>query len=211
MNRGLHIAFTGTDGSGKSTQAGLLTRRLNDLGLQSYLAEFKDDFTVEILKKVTGSQDPAVIRARLTDEVVNVVTALDFVRNQARTAVPLLASGINVVTPRSMYCRLAVAWAHGSADHTTEQVLGAFGEPDLVIWLDVPARTTIERVDSRGRDRESPEFMIKLRNAFTGLADLHPFHRVDALGAPAEVHDAVWDTALGACPQLATAVGGHPE
>lgn len=207
MNKGMHIAFTGTDGSGKSTQAGLLTRRLNDLGLQSHLAEFKDDFTVEILKKITGSQDPAAIRAKLTDEVVNVLTSMDFVRNHARTAVPLLASGINVVTPRSLYCRLAVAWAHGSVDRTTEQVLGVFGEPDLVIWLDVPPRTTIERVDSRGRDREDPEFMAKLRNAIADLADLHPLHRVDATSEPAEVHEAVWQTVLDAYPRLTTAVG----
>jgi len=209
MNAGLHIAFTGTDGSGKSTQAGLLTRRLNDLGRQSYLAEFKDDFTVEILKKITGSQDPAVIRSKLTNEVVDVLTSMDFVRNHARTAIPLLTSGINVITPRSTYCRLAVARAHGPVDHKAEQILGVFGEPDLVIWLDVPPRTTVERVDSRGRDRENPEFMAELRNAFAHLADLHPLHRVDATGEPAEVHEAVWHTVLYACPQLATAAEGR--
>lgn len=203
LGRGVHIAFTGTDGSGKSTQAGLLTHRLNECGAQAYLAEAKDDFATQILRRVTGSVGSAGVRASIGNEMMDVVAALDSLRDQLRMSEPLLSTGINVVTPRSMYCRLAVGAAFGSeVSALTRKILAAAPEPDLVIWLDVPVTETVRRVAARGRDREDPEFMTALRNAISRLADHHRLHRIDATAPAADVHETIWRAVRNHLPGL---------
>jgi thymidylate kinase len=200
---GVHIAFTGTDGSGKSTQAGLLTRRLNEGGAQAYLAEAKDDFAFQVLRRVTGAADSVGVRRELGNDVVNVVAALDTLRDHARTTAPLLAAGIHVVSPRSMYCRLAVGFAFGTRDlGPTRQILALADPPDLVFWLDVPAGEAVRRVASRGRDREEPGFLRALRDGIAHAVDGDRVHRVEAGGPADEVHEAVWRIVRTTHPNL---------
>lgn len=185
--RGLLVAFTGTDGAGKSTQAGLLGRRLNQHGLQTYVSEGKDDLAPQILKRWERSG------YALDNEVMGLVMAVEVVRSNARTILPLLEAGINVVAPRSIFCQLGLARAYRNPQiDRMESLLTFYGEPDLTIMIDVPLETTMDRIAARGFDDEDPELMKSFGSELRGMASERGFVMVDGNRPRERVHEDVW-------------------
>ncbi|MGH8899232.1 MAG: dTMP kinase [Egibacteraceae bacterium] len=194
--RGLHIAFTGTDGVGKSTQGRILAERLTAAGAPAFLAEAKDDFTNHVVQELLGEDDPYAARRFLGHQITDVVRSFDMLRDIANIVTPRTRAETHVVVPRSVYCRLALARAFGETDPVVisrlEQLLTFHALPDVALWLDVPVDVTMARIRARGTDDEDPDVMARFATALEELHDRHHFVRIDATGTVEEVAATVW-------------------
>jgi thymidylate kinase len=114
------------------------------------------------------------------DYAVDFAKAFDVVRDHFGTAVPLLAAGMHVVTPRSAYCRLATSIGMGGfRDKRIEQVLSLIPDPDLLFWIDIEPELALARITARGIDSEDLDFLRAFCFALRGMPEARGWIRID--------------------------------
>jgi dTMP kinase len=202
--RGKFITFEGGEGTGKSTQAGMLAHKLESIGLG-----------VLRTREPGGSPGAEIIRHVLLSGAVKPLgadaEAMLFAaarEDHVRFAIePALASGKWVICDRFTDSTRVYQGALGSVDRrvikSLERVTIGDLSPDLTIILDTPVEIAMERsVLRRGNakaDRfegEGREFHSKLRDAFLALAQAEPMRCVIInTDAPRQdVAKQIWDT-----------------
>ena len=202
--RGRFITFEGGEGTGKSTQAGLLAHKLEALGLGVLLTrEPGGSPGAEIIRHVllSGAAKPLGADA---EAMLFAAAREDHVRC---TIEPALAAGKWVVCDRFADSTRVYQGALGQVDRRLikglERVsIGAL-LPDLTLILDVPVDVALDRLALRrggaAPDRfeaENVEFHQKLREAFRALAAAEPERCVivDAGVPRVQVAEDIWDT-----------------
>ena len=199
-----YIAFEGGEGSGKSTQAALLAKRLDavltrepggtDLGKR--LRELLLDADTIGLSPRAEALMMAADRAQHLDEVV----------------VPSLVAGHHVVSDRSAYSSMAYQGGGRELGLETIRVLNELAVggrwPDLVVMLRVDREVASGRLD-RALDRferEDEAFHHRVATAFDQMAADDPdrWLVVDGQGTVAEVADRLWSALQ---PRLAPFAG----
>lgn len=148
---GAFIVFEGLDGSGKSTQARLLSEGLAGLGLRASLS-----------KEPTDRPIGALVREVLRGNVVTTPTALallyaadreDHLNNPGYGILKSRAKGDVVISDR--YYFSSYAYQGVSEDISFVRTLNAsFPPPDILIFVDTPPEVCMGRIDSRGEARE---------------------------------------------------------
>jgi dTMP kinase len=204
--RGRFITFEGGEGTGKSTQAALLTQRLRAMGIGVVLtrepggspgAEIIRHVLLSGAAKSLGADAEAILMAAARDDHVSATIA------------PALARGRWVISDRFADSTKVYQGALGGVDPRLIKALYRVTvgdlKPDLTFILDVPAETGLERAGKRrgeaGADRfeaESVEFHEKLREAYLLLAATEPDRcvLVDARDAQAAVAARIWDAVV---------------
>jgi dTMP kinase len=204
VTRGRFITFEGGEGTGKSTQAGMLADRLRAFGLGVVLTrEPGGSPGAEAIRHVVlsgaaqpfGSHAEAILFAAARD---------DHVRQLIR---PALEAGRWVVCDRFADSTRIYQGALGNVDprviRSLERISVGDTRPDLTFILDVPADLGLARAAARrstdGADRfegETLEFHNKLREAYRELAEQEPGRCVliDASEPPRTVADMIWAT-----------------
>src|SRR5579872_269571 len=180
--RGRFITLEGGEGTGKSTQALLLTQRLRAMGIGVVLtrepggspgAEIIRHVLLSGAAKSLGPDAEAILLAAARDDHVSATIA------------PALARGRWVISDRFADSTKVYQGALGGVD---PRLIGGLYrvtvgdlKPDLTFVLDVPAEVGLERAGKRrgeaGADRfegESLEFHEKLREAYLQLAASEP-------------------------------------
>ena len=185
--RGLLIAFEGIDGTGKSTQIGLLAEYFAALGHQVVK-------TREPTDGVYGQRIRSMFASRheLSSE-----EELELFMNDRREHVkqlisPALAAGKIVLTDRYYFSTVAY---QGAAGHDPLRILTeneSFAPvPDLVLLLTLSTEESARRIRSgRGEvlnDFEQEEELARVARVFEGL-DMDYIKRIDAAGPPEMVH-----------------------
>ena len=200
--RGRFITFEGGEGTGKSTQAALLARRLEALGIAVVLtrepggspgAEIIRHVLLSGVAKPLGEAAEALLFAAARD---------DHVRH---TIEPALTRGAWVVCDRFFDSSRVYQGALGRLDRrfmsALERVTVGDLKPDLTFMLDVAVDVGLERARTRrganNLDRfeaEAPAFHEELREAFRLLALAEPGRCVviDATDAETVVAERVW-------------------
>ena len=200
--RGKFITFEGGEGTGKSTQAGMLAERLETYGLAVQLTrEPGGSPGAEIIRHVllTGAAKPlgadveAMLFAAARDDHVQC------------TILPALRSGKWVVCDRFADSTRVYQGILGQVDQKLINVLErvSVGElsPDLTVILDLPVQVGLERAKQRRgnaqADRfegEGAEFHRKLRDAYLAIAAQEPDRCVviDAGASKDVVAEAIW-------------------
>ncbi|MGH6726182.1 MAG: dTMP kinase [Pseudolabrys sp.] len=194
--RGRFITFEGGEGSGKSTHAAALAKRLERLGIEVVLtrepggspgAEIIRHILLSGLAKPLGAETETILFAAARD---------DHVRTTIR---PALIDGKWVVSDRFIDSTRVYQGAIGKVDakliRGLERLTVGAAMPDLTFILDVPATVGLARAKRRRgtgtTDRfeaESLEFHEALRNAYTALLEKEPKRVVVVDGrAPREV------------------------
>jgi dTMP kinase len=202
--RGKFITFEGGEGTGKSTQAGLLANKLESLGLSVLLTrEPGGSPGAEIIRHVllSGAAKPLGADA---EAMLFAAAREDHVRC---TIAPALAAGKWVVCDRFADSTRVYQGALGQVDRRLikglERVSIGDLSPDLTLILDVPVDVALERRALRrggaAPDRfeaENVEFHQKLREAFRALAAEEPERCViiDASVPRVQVAKDIWDT-----------------
>jgi dTMP kinase len=180
--RGRFISFEGGDGSGKSTHATLLAKRLRSLGLKVVLTREPGGSTgAEIIRHILRSGIAKPLGAE-TEAILFAAARDDHVRNVIR---PALLEGKWVVCDRFIDSTRVYQGALGKVDmkliRSLERVTVGAAMPDLTFILDVPAAVGLARAKRRrgkgAADRyeaEAIEFHEELRRAYRTLADKEP-------------------------------------
>jgi dTMP kinase len=214
--RGHFMTFEGGEGSGKSTHAAALARRLQSLGHEVVLtrepggspgAEVVRHILLSGMAKPLGEEAEAILFAAARDDHVH------------HTIKPALESGKWVISDRFIDSTRVYQGVLGKVNakliRGLERVTVGATMPELTFILDVPVSVGLARATSRRgegeADRfeaESAEFHEKLRQAYRALAEKEPQRIVLIDGqAPRDVVAArIWDvveqrllsTAMGA-------------
>jgi dTMP kinase len=187
--RGRFITFEGGEGSGKSTHAAALAKRLEKPG-----AEIIRHILLSGIAKPLGAETEAILFAAARD---------DHVRATIR---PALIDGKWVICDRFIDSTRVYQGAVGQVDprliRSLERVTVGRAVPDLTFILDVPATVGLARAKTRRgageADRYEAEaigFHEQLRNAYLALAEREPIRCVVIDGrAPRDVvSQRIWD------------------
>jgi dTMP kinase len=201
--RGRFITFEGGEGTGKSTQAGLLAVRFEGMGLGVLRTrEPGGSPGAEIIRHVllSGAAKPLGADA---EAMLFAAAREDHVRCAIE---PALAAGKWVICDRFADSTRVYQGVLGSVDPRLIRGLErvSIGElmPDLTLILDAPVDVTTERMALRrgnaAADRfegEGVEFHTKLRDAFLTLARLEPERCVviDSNAPREHVAKQIWD------------------
>lgn len=193
---GRFIAFEGGEGAGKSTQARLLADALRARGL-----------TVVVTREPGGTPGAEAIRSLLlsppgegwppqAEALLFAAARADHVAQLIR---PALARGEWVICDRFVDSSRAYQGGAGGLGDDAVTTLHAFGSgglrPDRVILLEGDEAALAGRLAARGEAADAiegrpAEYHRAVAAAFRALAAADPqgFARIDAIGAPEEVH-----------------------
>ena len=187
MNRrGRYIAFEGWEASGKSTQARLLSQRLD-----AVLTREPGGTTLGLaIRDLLLGDGPAP-----TERAEALLFAADRAQHLAEVVEPALAEGRDVVTDRSYGSTLAYqGYGRGqSIEELMRLVEWTSGGllPDLVVFLTVGVDTADDRLgDQRDRmESEDVDFAQRVVEGFGALAEADPdrWVVVDGAGSIEEV------------------------
>jgi dTMP kinase len=199
--RSLFVSLDGIDGTGKSTQLGLLAERLGKLGLA--VTTCSDPGGTEIGGKLReillyGRQTQMSMRA---ESLMFMASRAELVERIIR---PAIVRGEVVISDRFLLANVVYQGHAGGLDPSDLWTIGRFStgglEPDLTLVLDLPvdvARTrrkgAADRMESRG-----DWYFQRVRDGFLFEAQNWPDTTLvlDASGTPELVHEAVFERVL---------------
>jgi dTMP kinase len=196
MTRGRFITFEGGEGSGKSTQVGLLAERLRGAGLETV-----------VTREPGGTPLGEAIRGLVLDNAPEPVTELLLfaaarAEHVAKVIRPALDHGTWVVCDRFIDSTRVYQGLLGGAPRDlidaieTRSVAPTY--PDLTIVLDLPPETGLERAANRGElsrfDAESADYHRRLQEGFRTVARAEPDRClvIDADRTPEAIAADVW-------------------
>ena len=193
VRRGLFVAFEGGDGSGKSTQLGLLRDHLEGLGVPVVVTREPGGTAIgERIREIL--LDPA--SAALDDRAEALLYAAARAQHVAEVIEPALAEGKVVLCDRFIDSSIVYQGAGRSLGEARVEDLNlwATGQvvADLIVLLDVAVEEGLRRAGADGaHDRlesAGEEFHATVREAYRRRADAEP-HRWLLLDGRASVDE----------------------
>ena len=178
--RGVFITLEGLDGTGKSTQARMLTGWLRRQGLRVEHTREPGGTPVgqrlrRLLLHGRKTHRPPVPEAEL------LLMMADRAQHVAEVVRPALERGVVVVCER--YTDSSVAYQvfgcgmdAGLVERLNEWVTGGLA-PDLTLWLDMPVERRLKGASPEGDDRieaRGTEFFHRVRQGYEALARRYP-------------------------------------
>ena len=204
--KGKFIVFEGIDGSGKSTQIRLLAERLNKNGTKCIETREPTDSPVGSLihQIMTGrmSADNRVIACLFAADRV------DHLLNETDGILEKINSGITVISDRYYFSSYAYHGVDLDMDWVinTNSVSSDILRPDATIFMDISAKTAMERITS-GRDHielyEKEERLNAVREkyfeAFEKLKNDEKVYIVDASKSAEDISEEIWNVLEPPC------------
>jgi len=202
----LFITLEGPEGTGKSTQARLLARRLRREGYETVLTREPGGTPIgRRIREVILAPDH---RAMCPETELGLYFS-DRAQHLREVVWPALSEGKIVVSDRFTDSTLAYqgygrGLSLGLIRRLDRIMTGGF-RPDVTVLLDLAAEKGLSRARRRNREKESfrregrfeieaLEFHERVRRGYLTLARREPgrFVLVPVEGAPAKVHESVW-------------------
>ena len=209
MERGFFLVLEGVEGAGKTTQAGLISHWLEELGIPHQLAREPGGTRLgEAVREVLLESDGLEIIPE-TELLLMLAARATFVRQVVE---PALARGEVMVADRFELSSLAYqGLGRGLGLHRVRE-LNAFAtggvHPDLTLVFDLPVTMGQNRQEMAGKvqDRiegEGADFLESVRKAYRMLAEEDgSVELVDASLSEAEVHRTVREFLRSGFPEL---------
>jgi dTMP kinase len=183
MMQGKYIAFEGLEGCGKSTHVTRLATALDAVAT----------------REPGGTPIGASLRAAMLDannttlspRAEALMMAADRAQHVQDVILPAIRSGRHVVSDRSVYSSLAY---QGFGRQLGESTIRGFNSwaiqdtwPDLVVYIEVPMDTLLERLKKRELDRferEDRSFFERIAEGFRAMATAEPYRWLVIDGMP---------------------------
>ncbi len=164
MRNNLFIALEGIDGSGKSTQAKLLSQMLFNMGHKIYT-------TFEPTDSLIGSMIRNIMKGRMkadhkTIAALFAADRLDHLLNEVNGIVKKLEEGYTVITDRYYFSSYAYHGTHMDMDWVikTNAMSAEILRPDINIFIDVQPETSMHRLNNNRSAIELYETSDNLQN-----------------------------------------------
>jgi len=191
--RGVLIAIEGIDQAGKRTQAGLLAKKVRNLGLPVSVWSFPD-YTTPL-----GRQLKAYLAGKIQFDLHSV--HLLYAANKWELAGELtrrIGRGGVVIVNRYSPSNLAYGVAHGLSLAWLNSLEQGLPKPDVVVVLDVSPRTSFTR-KIRERDLHEGDltYLRSVRRAYLRLGRKYGWKIVDGQRDSATVRGLVWGQVRG--------------
>jgi dTMP kinase len=190
LKNGILIVFEGIDGSGKSTQARLLLKRLKGAGFEAVF--FREPTMGPWGREIKRL---AALAGSLTPEEELDLFLKDRRENVRLNLKPALEAGKVVVLDRYYFSTLAYQGAKGIDRRRIRGLHRAFVIiPDLVIILDIAADQGLARIAERKtRDElfEREDYLAKVRKIFRSFRGRNIMH-LDGRGDKRAIAAAIW-------------------
>jgi dTMP kinase len=159
--KGVFIVIEGLDGSGKTTQANLLAKRLSE--------NHKVICTAEPSQGKIGTfirQGCLYEEKRLPTEAEALIFAADRIEHMQNEIAPALAEDKIVVCDRYIYSSLAYQGSTGLSLNWIKTINARALEPDFNIFIDVPVERVLERLQRKKSVMETLETQQKVREIY---------------------------------------------
>jgi dTMP kinase len=179
LEKGVLIVFEGIDGSGKSTQAEILLKRLQEEDVD--VVYFREPSTGKWGRKI---KKKAIHPDSLTPEEELDLFLKDRRENVAKNLKPALKKKKVVILDRYYYSTIAYQGAKGIDEELIRRMNEEFAvEPDLVFIFDIDPKKGLERIENRKKkDRlfEREDYLVKVSEIFRSFRG-KKFVHIDAL------------------------------
>lgn len=184
---GKFIVIEGIHGSGKSTQASLLSKQLEERGEAVTQVESATDGRIgKMIRKFYVNKNPE-INSPMIDLFLHLADLQEALREKI---MPDLQKGRHVISVRYTYSNLAYRRVQGLDLNWLLKLIKPFPTPDLTIIIDAPPKTCLRRI----KDREGPktkfenlEFLKKLRDVYLELPQILSDERLIIVDGDREV------------------------
>jgi dTMP kinase len=207
-SKGSLIVFEGIDGSGKSTQARRLLRRLRASGFEAVL--FREPTSGKWGRKIKRMAKQA---GSLTPEEELDLFVKDREENVRKNLRPALDAGKVVILDRYYFSTIAYQGAKGISTARIRRLNERFAvRPDLVFILDIVAGCGLDRIHHRKRKDllfERRRYLARVRRIFCGFKG-RMFVHLDAGLAKDELSDIITSRVLPLLKRGGRSPGGHP-
>jgi dTMP kinase len=130
----------GIDGSGKTTQLGLLAKWLAASGQRVFVTEWNSSPLVKAATKAGKKKN------LLTPTTFSLLHATDFYDRVEREIVPFLKGGAIVLADRYVYTAFGRDVARGVDNEWVRAVYSFAPKPDLAIYFRVPIEVSLQRI-----------------------------------------------------------------
>lgn len=139
---GILIVVEGIDGSGKSTQLGILRDWLAGTNQDVIFTEWNSS---ELISQTTKKAKKKNI---LSPRTFSILHAVDFADRLEQVIVPALKAGFIVLSDRYAYTAFARDVARGVDSNWVRNMYGFAIKPDLAVYFNVPVEVSLERICS---------------------------------------------------------------
>jgi dTMP kinase len=178
LKKGVLIVFEGIDGAGKSTQAEILLKKLDELGYSVvYFREPSDSKWGREIKRKAQFADSLSPQEELE------LFQKDREENVKNNLEPSLRRKDIIILDRYYFSTIAYQGAKGIDPESIRKRNEAFAvRPDLVFILDVAAEQGLERIGDRGQKDmlfEREDYLVKVRRHFRSFRGDY-IHHIDA-------------------------------
>ena len=160
MQKGKFIVFEGLDGSGQSTQIMLLEQYLKKKGRKVYT-------TNEPSSNVIGGLIRSILKSHIAlgNTGVQLLYSADRAHHLEVDIMPALEAGIDVITSRYFYSTIAFGSINNDVEWL-EKISEKFPKPDIAIFLNVPPKECLKRINGSRFRTELFEKEKKLKKAY---------------------------------------------
>ena len=172
--KGIFIVIEGLDGSGKTTQAKLLAKKLEQ--------KHKVLLTAEPSCGKTGSfirEDCLYEEKRLPIEAEALLFAADRIEHMYSEVKPALDDGGLVICDRYIYSSLAYQGSAGLSLEWIKTINARALQPDFSLFIDVPPEQVIERLRRKKSVMETLETQQKVREVYLKYVEKGELVRID--------------------------------
>lgn len=172
--KGMFICIEGLDGSGKTTQALLLTASLNKTYEAVYTAEPSQGKTGTFIRESCLYE-----QERLPIAVEALLFAADRIEHVENEIKPALAQGKIVVCDRYVYSSLAYQGSAGLSLDWIKQINSYALKPDFAFFIDMPPEHVLERLQRKKSVMETLVIQCKVREFYLKLVGAGELIKID--------------------------------
>jgi dTMP kinase len=189
--KGVFICIEGLDGSGKTTQAQILTERLSKSHNAVYTAEPSHGTTGTFIRECCLYEEKRLPTA--TEALLFAADRVEHVENEIK---PALAEGKLVICDRYIYSSLAYQGSAGLSLAWIKKINSYALQPDFAVFIDVPPERVLERLQRKKSVMETLEIQRKVRKVYLKFVKSGELILIDGDKPKNEVADALYSKVL---------------